>query len=242
MHKTNIMKHIFSLLSVVIILSACQSNKKTTEKKASQQGDIALSNYIDSVSYSLGLLYGEGLKKQGFDNLNNELLLEVFRQSLTNELNADSALITQQNASPIVNNYFIKKREAIAQKNQAAGEAFFAENKTKDGVVTTASGLQYKVLKEGNGKNPTPNSTVTVFYKGTLLDGRVFDQTKDSPSSFGVSGVIQGWQEGLLLMKEGAKFRFFIPSKLGYGSNGYQGTIIEPDAALIFDVELVKVN
>lgn len=236
------MKHILFILSIVVILSACQSNKKTTEKKASPQGDIALNNYVDSVSYSLGILYGEGLKKQGFDDLNNELLLEVFRQSVENELNADSALITQQNASPIVNNYFIKKREAIAQANLTEGAAFLEANKTKEGVKTTASGLQYKVLKKGSGKNPIPSSSVTVRYKGTLLDGQIFDQTKDHPSSFGVGGVIKGWQEGLLLMKEGAKFRFFVPGDLAYGSNGYQGTIIGPNATLIFDVELEKVN
>lgn len=239
------MKQLTFILSILLVLAACKSNKKSTSKTQTTDysNGIVLNNYTDSVSYALGLLYGEGLKKQGFDDLNNDLLLAVFRQSIDNTINGDSALISQQNASPIVNNYFIKKRQIIATKNKAEGDAFLAANKTKKGVITTASGLQYKVLKEGSGKNPSPSSSVSVFYKGSLIDGRVFDQTKGgNPATFGVSGVIKGWQEGLLLMKEGAKFEFYIPGDLGYGPQGYQGSIIGPNAVLVFEVELVKVN
>lgn len=239
------MKQLTLILSVLLVFAACKSTKKTSSETTTTDysNGIVLNNYIDSVSYALGLLYGEGLKKQGFDDLNNDLLIEVFNQSINNSINADSALISQQSASPIVNNYFIKKKQIIADKNKAEGEAFLAANKTKKGVITTASGLQYKILKEGNGKSPEPGSSVTVFYKGSLVDGKVFDQTKKgNPATFGVSQVIKGWTEGLQLMKEGAKFEFYIPANLGYGVQGAQGSIIGPNATLIFEVELVKVN
>lgn len=233
------------LLSSVVLFAACSSSKKSSSKSANNYQDkIELKNYNDSVSYALGLLYADGLKNQGFDDVNNALLLEVFRQTLENKITIDSGtLIKKEDASPIVNNYFIKKREVLAQKNLVDGEAFLATNKAKKGVVTTASGLQYKIIKAGSGASPTPTSNITVYYKGMLIDGQVFDQTKaGAPASFGISGLIQGWKEGLLLMKEGAKYEFYIPSNLGYGPNGYQGSIIGPNAALVFEVELVKVN
>lgn len=238
------MRNLTLILSLVVLLVACKSTKKSSSKSANNyQDNIELKNYTDSISYSLGLLYGESLKAQGFEGMNNELLLEVFRQSLNNELpGEDSLLITKQNASPLVNGYFVKKQKAIALENKVAGEAFLAANKTKDGVITTPSGLQYKVLKQGTGASPQPTSNVTVYYTGTLLDGTVFDGTKPgSPATFGLSGLIQGWKEGLLLMKEGGKFKFFIPSNLAYGERGSQGAI-GPNATIIFEVELVKVN
>jgi FKBP-type peptidyl-prolyl cis-trans isomerase len=237
------MKPFISLLSLLFILSACSSSKKSTSTTNNYKNGIELKNYTDSVSYSLGLLYGQSLKAQGFEDMNNELLLEVFGRAINNQLPGDdSLLISKKDASPMVNNYFIKKQQVIASKNLSEGEAFLAANKTKSGVVTTASGLQYKVLKEGSGASPNPNSSVTVYYTGTLLDGTVFDGTKPgSPATFNLGGLIQGWKEGLLLMKEGAKFKFFIPSSLAYGERGSQGAI-GPNATILFEVELVKVN
>lgn len=234
------MRIFISLLSAVLLISACKSTKKSTNN---YQNGIVLNNYIDSVSYSLGLLYGKSLKAQGFEGMNNELLLEMFRQTLNEQLPADDKLlIDAKSANPIVNNYFIKKQEIIASKNLTEGQEFLAKNKTAKGVITTASGLQYKVIKEGSGASPTSTSNITVYYTGTLLDGTVFDGTKaGSPANFGISGLISGWKEGLLLMKEGSKFKFFIPSNLAYGERGSPPSI-GPNAAIVFEVELVKAN
>ena len=131
----------------------------------------------------------------------------------------------------------------MADPNTEKGEAFLAENAKKEGVKVTASGLQYKVLKEGNGKSPKATDNVQVHYKGTLLDGTEFDSSikRGEPAEFPLNRVIPGWTEGVQLMKEGAKFRFFIPSRLAYGPRG-AGRDIGPNEALIFDVELFKVK
>lgn len=128
-------------------------------------------------------------------------------------------------------------------ETQAAGEKFLAENAQNAGVVTTASGLQYFVFNEGTGVSPQATDTVTVHYKGTTIDGKEFDSSysRGEPATFPLNRVIAGWTEGLQLMKEGGKYRFFIPSKLAYGERG-AGSAIAPNAALIFDVELIKVN
>jgi FKBP-type peptidyl-prolyl cis-trans isomerase FklB len=149
----------------------------------------------------------------------------------------------------ILNTYFQKKQQAEmakkiekSEENRKAGEAFLAENKTKEGVKTTESGLQYVVLKEGTGKKPTKDDKVKVHYHGTVIDGTVFDSSVDrgEPSTFGVSQVIKGWTEGLQLMKEGAKYKFFIPSNLAYGSQ-QRGEVIQGNSTLIFEVELLEV-
>ncbi len=136
-----------------------------------------------------------------------------------------------------------KEREALASTATAAGEKFLAENATKEGVKVTQSGLQYKVLKEGEGKSPTKTDTVTVHYVGTLLNGDEFDSSirRGQPVSFPLGNVIEGWTEGVQLMKPGAKYRFFIPAKLGYGERG-AGAKIGPNETLIFEVELLEVN
>ncbi|MDB4121425.1 FKBP-type peptidyl-prolyl cis-trans isomerase, partial [bacterium] len=131
----------------------------------------------------------------------------------------------------------------LAAENKEAGEKFLAENKTKEGVQTTASGLQYSVLKEGTGEKPTTASKVKVHYHGTLIDGTVFDSSVDKgePAEFGVTQVIKGWTEGLQLMNVGAKYKFFVPSSLAYGANPRPGGVIKPNATLIFDVELLEI-
>jgi FKBP-type peptidyl-prolyl cis-trans isomerase FklB len=133
--------------------------------------------------------------------------------------------------------------QQLAETNEQAGKAFLAENRQKEGVKTTMSGLQYKVISKGTGKKPGPNDKVTVHYRGRLLDGTEFDSSykRDKPATFPVGGVIPGWTEGLQLMKEGAKWQLFIPAKLAYGEKS-AGPMIGPNATLIFDVELVSVN
>lgn len=132
----------------------------------------------------------------------------------------------------------------MAQDNKAAGEAYLAENKEKEGVRVTASGLQYEVLKAGSGKQPKATDTVVVHYRGTLIDGTEFDSSykRGQPIDFPLNRVIPGWTEGVQLMQEGAKYRFVIPSALAYGPRGTPGGPIGPDATLIFEVELLKVQ
>lgn len=132
----------------------------------------------------------------------------------------------------------------MAQDNKAAGEAYLAGNKTKEGVKVTASGLQYQVLQEGSGKQPKATDTVVVHYRGTLIDGTEFDSSykRGQPIDFPLNAVIRGWTEGVQLMKEGAKYRFVIPSELGYGTRGTPGGPIGPNSTLIFEVELIKVQ
>src|SRR5207253_8354801 len=135
-----------------------------------------------------------------------------------------------------------EKQEKQAQQNSSAGEKFLAENKTKEGVKTTTSGLQYKVLKDGNGAQPKSSDTVTVNYRGTLIDGTEFDSSfkRGQPATFPVTGVIKGWTEALQLMKVGSKFQLFVPANLAYGEQGRPG--IPPSSALIFEVELMDVK
>jgi FKBP-type peptidyl-prolyl cis-trans isomerase FklB len=136
-----------------------------------------------------------------------------------------------------------EERKMAAEKSRAEGEAFLAENAKKEGVVTLPSGLQYKILKDGAGASPQATDNVTVHYRGTLIDGTEFDSShkRNQPATFRVSGVIRGWTEALQRMKPGAKWRLFIPAKLAYGERG-TGSAIPPNSALIFEVELLKVN
>jgi FKBP-type peptidyl-prolyl cis-trans isomerase len=148
-----------------------------------------------------------------------------------------------QSLSQRVNAEETERRSAAGEKNAADGEAFLAENAQKEGVTVTESGLQYEVLEEGDGPKPGPTDQVTIQYRGTLIDGTQFDSSYDrgEPATFGVNGVIAGFSEGLQLMSVGSKYRFFIPSDLGYGPNG-SGRNIGPNAALIFEVELLGIN
>jgi len=195
-------------------------------------------------SYGLGANYGKLLDRQSIavdidsfveglkDGLAKESLLsdeeiQGVLKAITEELRARSA----------------QKREAAADTNKKAGEDFLAENAKKDGVVTTASGLQYKVVTEGQGRIPTATDMVTVHYRGTLIDGTEFDSSykRGAPAKFGVNGVIKGWTEALQLMKVGSKWQLFIPSELAYGARG-TGSNIGPNSTLIFDVELLEIS
>jgi FKBP-type peptidyl-prolyl cis-trans isomerase len=135
------------------------------------------------------------------------------------------------------------KQKVVGEKNKTEGETFLAKNKTRAGVKTTASGLQYEVEKEGTGPNPKATDTVTVNYKGTLMDGTTFDSSYDrgQPATFVLNQVIPGWTEGVQLMKPGGKYKFYIPSSLGYGEQG-AGGVIGPNAPLVFEVELVSIG
>ena len=201
---------------------------------------------MDKLSYALGLGIGQQLKQMG---LNASLVIEDFAASIIDVLQDKDLKISNQEAQVIVNAFFQKMEEeqnvAKAKAGKAAkqeGEKFLVENDKKEGVIVTKSGLQYEVLKEGSGKKPKATDTVRCHYEGRLLDGSVFDSSykRNEPADFGLQQVIAGWTEGVQLMSEGAKYRFYIPYILAYGEGG-AGAMIPPFSTLIFDVELIKV-
>lgn len=193
---------------------------------------------MDKMSYAWGLAIGSQLKGMGVKEIN----VDDFRDGVKVVFDGGKPEITHEEAQKMIQEYLMslqKKAEAAARE---VGEKFLAENKKKEGVKVTASGLQYVVEKEGDGASPKATDEVTVHYTGKLLDGTVFDSSvsRGEPATFPLNRVIPGWTEGVQLMKEGAKFTFFIPSDLAYGPQGVPNAI-PPHSTLIFDVELIKV-
>ncbi len=193
---------------------------------------------MDKVSYALGMSIGHQLQQMNATDLN----ISDFAQAITDVFNG-SAKLSDAEAQVAVQDFFNHKAEEQAKAAKAEGENFLAENAKKEGVKTLPSGLQYKVLREGNGRKPSATDQVECHYEGTLINGQVFDSSyrRGETATFGLNQVIKGWTEGLQLMQEGAKYRFFIPYDLAYGERG-AGQSIPPYAALIFDVELIKVK
>ncbi len=193
---------------------------------------------IDSVSYGLGVSIGENLKKSNFENLNFDLISKGMA-----DFYATKAGMTPEEANTAIRAYMAVAEKKKGEQNVAKGQAFLDENKKKDGVKVTASGLQYSVIKEGTGSKPTINDKVTTHYHGTLIDGTVFDSSVDrgQPASFPVSGVIPGWTEALQLMNVGSKWKLFVPANLAYGERG-AGPQIGPNTTLIFEVELLSID
>lgn len=194
---------------------------------------------MDKVSYALGLGIARQLAGMGASEVN----VDDFAQALKDIFAGKEPQVTDQEGQQLVNEFFLNKQAEMAAKAKEGGEKFLEENGKKEGVVTLPSGLQYQVLREGNGKKPKATDKVECHYEGTLIDGTKFDSSYDrgQTATFGLNQVIAGWTEGLQLMQEGAKYRFFIPYNLAYGENG-AGQSIPPYAALIFDVELVAVK
>ena len=194
---------------------------------------------MDKLSYSLGLGIGRQLAQMGAKDIN----VDDFAQSIKDALAGKTPAVSDQEAQQIVNKFFDEQAQRQAAAAKAEGENFLAGNAKKEGVVTLPSVLQYQVLREGNGKKPTATDVVECDYEGTLINGQVFDSSyrRGERATFGLNQVIAGWTEGLQLMQEGAKYRFFIPYNLAYGERG-AGQAIPPYAALIFDVELHKVK
>ena len=201
---------------------------------------------MDKLSYALGIGIGSQLSGMGAKELN----IDDFAQAIKDVISGSELKVDNAEAQKLVQNFFqeqeAKQQAAAAEAGKAAktaGETFLAENGKKDGVVTLPSGLQYQVLKEGNGKKPSATDQVVCHYEGTLIDGTVFDSSykRNQPATFGLNQVIAGWTEGVQLMQEGAKYRFFIPYNLAYGERG-AGAQIPPFAALVFDVELIEVK
>ena len=200
---------------------------------------------MDIVSYALGIGIGQQLTNMGGSELN----IDDFAQAVKDVISGNELKVSHRDAQKIVQDYFAaqeqkinKQRAEAGKQHKEAGEKYLADNAKKSGVITLPSGLQYQVLKEGNGKKPSAKDSVKCHYEGFLIDGTVFDSSvqRGEPAVFGLQQVIAGWTEGLQLMQEGAKYRFFIPYRLAYGEGG-AGSSIPPYAALIFDVELIEV-
>ena len=229
------------LLASILLFSGCNSNSGTS-------GEVSLETNIDSVSYSMGYQMGTmSLKPQGMTDVKAEKLAAGINAAL----NDTTAQISQQKMQQIVRNYQMQAQQRARQQrmekgkqNAQKGEEFLAQNKEKEGVQVTESGLQYKVLEEGTGVSPDSTDRVRVNYEGTLIDGTVFDSSyeRGEPITFPLNRVIPGWTEGVQLMKEGAKYKFFIPGSLAYGQNPPPRGPIGPNETLIFEVELLADN
>lgn len=212
--------------------------------EAQESGAASSMTPAQELSYVFGMDVGKSLKR--FDT---EVDLDVFMEAVRTTLEGGETRLTPERAAEVQQNFLQQRREKLAAKREAAGdtnaaegEAFLAGNKKKEGVITTDSGLQYQVIKQGDGAKPKANDQVTVHYRGTLLDGTEFDSSyaRGKPVTFPVNGVIPGWTEAMQLMPEGSTYKLFIPSNLAYGERGAGGKI-GPNSTLIFEVELLKV-
>lgn len=193
---------------------------------------------MDKFSYSIGLGIGQNLLGMGARNLN----VEDFAQAIKDVLEGNPTAVSHTEAREVVNKYFEELEAKLSAEAIEKGKNFLEENKKKENIVTLPSGLQYEVIKEGNGKKPKATDRVRCHYEGTLIDGTLFDSSiqRGEPAVFGVNQVIAGWVEALQLMSEGSKWRLFIPSELAYGANG-AGEMIPPHSTLIFEVEMIEV-
>lgn len=201
---------------------------------------------LDRLSYALGVSMGYNFRASGIQELN----VDDFADALGAVFYGRATKMTAEEAKTEVQSFFMQLQQKqqeenakMADINAAAGEQFLLENGKRAEVHTTPSGLQYEIVKQGDGPRPTAGDSVTVHYTGKLIDGTVFDSSEErgEPATFGVTQVIPGWVEALQLMKAGSKWRLFIPSQLAYGPQGTPGGPIGPDSTLIFDVELIKV-
>ena len=202
---------------------------------------VELKTDKQKLSYALGAYFSQGVKQQNVD-----LDIPTFLQAVEDSLNKAPLQMNESEIETVLNQYKEKlasERNAVAGTNKSAGQKFLETNKTKEGIVTQPSGLQYKIIKEGTGAKPTSESNVKVNYQGTLIDGKVFDSSyeRGEPVSFNLNQVIKGWQEVLPLMSVGSKWQVFIPPDLAYGERGAGGAI-GPNATLIFEIELMGIN
>jgi len=221
------------------------ATKTKTNTAGAAQPNVTLSDQKSKISYAIGLNMGHSMKQQSV-----EVDPSVFAQGLKDGLAGGKALMTEDEVRATLMQFqtdmrtkMEEKRKEAGDASKKAGDAFLAANKNKEGVITTSSGLQYKVLTQGTGPKPTASDTVTCNYKGTLIDGTEFDSSykRGQPASFPVGGVIKGWTEALQLMPVGSKWQLFIPPNLAYGEQG-AGADIPPNSTLIFEVELISIQ
>ncbi len=223
-----------SVIAGSMVLASCNTSKSSK---------VELKTLADSAAYAIGVDLGNNIKKNlpeapGGSDLNQDIILAAFTQAL----NGQESQITAEQANGVTQDYFMKMQAAEGEKNKEAGMKFLEENGKRAEVKTTASGLQYEVIKEGNGAKPTAEDQVKVHYHGTTIEGKVFDSSVDrgEPVEFGLNQVIKGWTEGLQLMSVGSKYKLYIPSELAYGENA-AGPDIKPNSTLIFEVELLDI-
>lgn len=193
---------------------------------------------MDKFSYAIGMGIGQNLKSMGAD----KLVIEDFAQAIKDVYDNENTKMSFTEARDLVNTFFAAKEAQMSEESKKEGEEFLVNNAKRPEVTTLPSGLQYEVIKEGNGRKPIATDRVKCHYEGTLIDGTVFDSSikRGVPAVFGVNQVIKGWVEALQLMSEGSKWRLFIPSDLAYGDQ-QAGEMIPPHSTLIFDVELLQV-
>lgn len=227
----------------VLVATAIVALSVTTISCDSKK-NVGLTSAVDSVSYALGIANGDGfrqsLKAAPGEPINVDILLAAFEIAMKND--SAAMKMTPDQAGAYMQKYFTEVQTQASQKTKEEGEKFLAENKTKDGVFTTESGLQYKVITEGTGAKPAATDKVKVHYKGTLLDGTEFDSSykRNEPTEFRLDQVIPGWTEGLQIMPVGSKYIFWIPSELAYGERG-MGRDIKPNSTLQFEIELLDI-
>lgn len=219
------MKNVMILILAFLLTSALKAQDLKTSK--------------DSLSYAVGILWGQNMKQQGLSEIDTDLLARAIGEVLEEK----KSLMDVKMANDILREYMNREKAAQMKKNKMEGELFLKNNAEKEGVITLESGLQYEVLKEGDGAIPKSTDKVKVHYHGTLINGDVFDSSvqRGEPTSFPVTGVIKGWVEALQLMPVGSKWKLFIPSDLAYGERG-AGQKIGPGTVLIFEVELLGIE
>ncbi|MEW6417942.1 MAG: FKBP-type peptidyl-prolyl cis-trans isomerase [Nitrospirota bacterium] len=226
--------HLIAVLGLLLLVGQVGAEEK-----------VVLKDQKDKVSYSIGMDIGNNLKKQSID-----IDPDILAQGIKDAFSGGKTLLTEQEFRDTMTAFQkefrakqIERAKELAEKNKKEGEAFLAENKKKEDVITLPSGLQYKIIKEGTGEMPKLEDTVTVNYRGTLIDGTEFDSShrRGQPATFSVKSVIAGWTEALQLMKVGSKWQLFVPSNLAYGERG-AGRDIGPNATLVFDIELLSIK
>jgi len=226
---------------VVMLMAGCSAGTQQAKEK---KGGLSLDSESSKFSYAIGLDVGKSLKGIG-----TKLDLNAFDTAVETVIKGGKPKLSSKEIAAVKKSVFkvqrdklLAKQKELGLKNKANGKKFLADNAKKDGVTTTASGLQYLVLKSGDGKKPTATDTVKVNYEGRLIDGTVFDSSykRGQPVTFPLNGVIKGWTEGLQLMPVGSKYRLFLPSELAYGTHG-AGSRIGPNSTLVFDVELLSI-
>jgi FKBP-type peptidyl-prolyl cis-trans isomerase len=238
--KRSILKLAAGAALACAVLAIVVAARSVPAGEAQKPGATELSTLEEKASYAVGLSIGRDMRRMHAD-IKADVFLKGFQDGLTGK---DPAL-SDKERDAAQKSFFDKIRQALPARNLKQGQDFLAANKKKEGVVQTQSGLQYTVVKAGDGKKPSPADRVKVHYRGTLLDGTVFDSSyrRGKPAVFGVSQVIKGWTEGLQLMTVGSKYKFFIPTGLAYGERGTgRGGPIGPNCMLIFEVELLAIE
>lgn len=230
------MKKTILLATIGLALSLSSCDQATTDNT---QSSNTMSNDMDTLSYSFGVSIGTNLQQNDIQEVNSEMIAK----GIADVFSEGEAAMSVEECQAVIQAYYEKKESQKGADNADRGKVFLQENASKDGIMTTGSGLQYEILNEGTGDKPQITDEVTVHYTGTLIDGTVFDSSveRGEPASFPVNGVIPGWIEALQLMPTGSKWKLYIPSELAYGPRG-AGRMIGPNETLIFEVELISIN